>query len=154
MKKYFFALVAVEFLVGLAIVIVFSICITGCSVTSHVETAAGVNFNSYKTFGWVNVNGEKKEDSADNDIVDNNIKNAITLQLENKGWKETNQNPDVILDYNVMVEQKVRQASERVYNYPFTNYYYNRWHHNRGYIYYPYNLRDFIPITFPSSKVL
>ncbi|MCW3106168.1 MAG: hypothetical protein JWQ09_674 [Segetibacter sp.] len=152
MKKYFFALVAAEYLLGLSVVIVFFLCATGCSVTSHVETAPGVNFNNYKTFGWVNINGEKKEDLADNDIVDNNIKNAISMELQSKGWKETNQNPDVILDYNVMVEKEVRQASEPVYNYPFTNYYYNRWHHSRGYIYYPNNLMGYHTYNIPFKQ--
>ena len=94
-----------KFFLSLSVAVISAFCFTSCSVTTHVETATGVNFNNYKTFGWVNGNGEKTEDRADNDIVDNNIKNAISKQLENKGWKETNQNPDVELDYNVMVEK-------------------------------------------------
>ena len=123
--------------------------ISSCSVTTHVETAAGVNFNNYKTFGWVNGNGEKIEDRADNDIVDNNIKNAISLQLENKGWKETTQNPDVLLDYNVMVEKKVSQTSDPIYSYPYTHYYYNRWHRRMGYMYYPNNLVGYHTYNIP-----
>ena len=97
MKKSFLSL-------SVAVIAAFSF--TGCSVATHVETATGVNFNNYKTFGWVTSNGEKTDDRADNDIVDNNIKNDISKQLENKGWKETNQNPDVELDYNVMSGKK------------------------------------------------
>jgi hypothetical protein len=129
---------------GLTVVVIAIAGFTSCSITSHVEVATGVNFNNYKTFGWVDGNGEKTEDSADNDIVDNNIKNAISLQLEKQGWKQTNQNPDVTLDYNVMVEKNVKQVSEPVYNYsygyPYSHYYYNPWHHRMGYMYYPIDL--------------
>ena len=143
MKKHF---------MGLSVAVLSTLLLASCSVTTHVETAAGVNFNSYKTFGWANVNGERKEDIADNDIVDNNIKNAISKQLENKGWKETTQSPDVILDYNVMVEKKVSHASEPVYSYPFTHYYYNRWRHRMGYIYYPNDLLGYHTYNVPFKQ--
>jgi hypothetical protein len=143
MKKYF---------MGLSVAVLSTLLFASCSVTTHLETAAGVNFNNYKTFGWANVSGERKEDIADNDIVDNNIKNAISKQLENKGWKETTKSPDVILDYNVMVEKKVSQASEPVYSYPFTHYYYNRWRHRMGYIYYPNDLVGYHSYNIPFKQ--
>ena len=143
MKKYFLSLS-----VSVASVLLLS----SCSVTTHIETAAGVNFNNYKTFAWAPPNGERKEDIADNDIVDNNIKNAISKQLENKGWKETTLNPDVILDYNVMVEKKVSQVSEPVYSFPYTHYYYNRWRHRMGYVYYPNDLLAFHTYNIPFKQ--
>jgi len=143
MKKYF---------LGLPVAVAAVFWFTSCSVTTHVETAAGVNFSNYKTFGWANGNGEKKEDSADNDIVDNNIKNAISMQLKNKGWKETTQAPDVILDYNVMVEKKVNQVSEPVYNYPYTHYYYNRRRHGMNYMYYPNDLMGYHTYNVPFKQ--
>ena len=146
-----------KFFIVLPLAVASALLFTGCAVSTHIESAAGVNFNNYKTFGWVNGNGEKVEDSADNDIVDNNIKNAISGQLESKGWKETTQNPDVILDYNVMVEKGVRQASAPiynypVYNYPFTHYYYNPWRRRMGYIYYPNNLMRYHTYNIPFKE--
>jgi hypothetical protein len=143
MKKYF---------LGLSAAVVSTFFFSSCGVTTHVETAAGVNFNNYKTFGWANINGERKEDAADNDIVDNNIKNAITSQLENKGWMEATQNPDVILDYNVMVEKKVNQVSEPVYSYPYTHYYYNGLRRRRGYMYYPNDLVGYHTYNVPFKQ--
>ncbi|HKC34555.1 MAG TPA: DUF4136 domain-containing protein [Chitinophagaceae bacterium] len=143
MKKYFSSL-----LVAGASAFVFG----SCAVSTHVETAAGVNFSNYKTFGWANVNGERKEDIADNDIVDNNIKNAISKQLESKGWTQTTANPDVILDYNVMVEKKVNRVSEPVYGYPYSHYYYNGWRHRRGYMYYPSDLTGYHSYNVPFKQ--
>ncbi len=119
----------------LAIASVFAF--AACSPTTHIEVASGVNFNNYKTFGWANDNGVKKAGRVDNQIVDNNIKNSIGSELESKGWIETDQQPDVLLDYNVMVEQGERRETEPVYNYPYTGYYYNPWRRRLGYYYGP-----------------
>jgi hypothetical protein len=109
---------------------------TSCSPTSHVEVAQGVNFHGYKTFGWVNAN-VKKADRADNEIVDNNIKNAVSSELEEKGWRETEQQPDVLLDYNVTVQKGVKREAEPVYGYPYTGYFYSPWRRRMGYYYNP-----------------
>ncbi|HMH31772.1 MAG TPA: DUF4136 domain-containing protein [Puia sp.] len=143
MKNYF---------LGLSLALVSCLLFTSCSVTTHVEIAPGVNFNNYKTFGWANSNGGKKEDNADNSIVDNNIKNDISKQLEDKGWKETTQNPDVLLDYNVMVEKKASQVSEPVYGFPYMHYYYNRWRHRMGSIYYPNDLMGYHSYNVPFKQ--
>ena len=122
-------------IITLAIAAVFVF--TNCSTTSQVEVAKGINFHNYKTFGWVNDNGVKKSGRVDNDIVDNNIKNSIGSELEKNGWEETDQQPDVLLDYNVMVEQGLRKETEPVYSYPYSGYYYNSWRRRIGYYYNP-----------------
>src|SRR6267142_771271 len=108
-----------------------------CGPTSHVEVAQGVDFNNYKTFGWTNSNGVTKSGRVNNDIVDNNIKNSITTRLESKGWQETEQQPDVLLDYNVTTHKGVRQETDPVYSYPYSGYFYGPWRHRMGYYYNP-----------------
>ena len=98
----------------------------GCNVTSHTEKAAGVNFSNYKTFSWVKTGDTKKADRADNDIIDNNIKNSVAQELTKKGWTETDRNPDVILDYTVAVKHGTKRESAPVYSYPFSTYIYGR----------------------------
>lgn len=110
--------------------------LVGCATTSHVEVAKGVNFSNYKTFGWANDSGAKKAGRADNQIVDNNIKNSIGMELEQKGWQEAD-NPDVLLDYNVMVEKGVRTETDPAFSYPYSSYYYNPWRRRLGYYYSP-----------------
>ncbi len=93
-----------------------------CNVTSHTEKTTGVNFSKYKIFAWANNNNAKKADRADNDMIDNNIKNSISRELEKMGWKETDTNSDVLLDYNVAVEKGTRRESNPVYSYPNTQF--------------------------------
>jgi hypothetical protein len=113
------------------------IALTSCGPTSHVEVAKGVNFSNYKTFGWVNDN-TTTAGRADNAIIDNNIKNSISTDLEKEGWQETTQQPDVLVDYNVVVTKGVTQQTEPVYNNFYSGYYYNSWR-GRGRMGYYYN---------------
>ncbi len=128
MKKY------ISYLAMAGVIV---IVLAGCSTSSHVEVAQGVNFSKYKTFGWANDNNSGKDGRADNDIVDNNIKNSISAELEKKGWRETDQRPDVLLDYNVTVAKAVKKETEPVYNYPYSGYFYSPWRHRRMYFYNP-----------------
>ena len=109
----------------------------GCSTTSHIEVAKGVDFSKYKTFGWLNDSGVQAANRADNDIIDNNIKNSISVELQKKNWMEADRQPDVWLDYNVMVEKGVRRETDPAYIYPYTGYYYNSWRNRMGYFYNP-----------------
>jgi Domain of unknown function (DUF4136) len=120
-----------------AIVIGAVMVFTGCDTTTHIEVARGINFQNYKTFGWTNDSVVKKAGRVDNDIVDNNIKNSIGAELEKKGWQEADLQPDVLLDYNVMVEKGVRRESEPLYSYPYSGYYYNSYRRRLGYYYTP-----------------
>ncbi len=113
----------------LSVTAAMAIILAGCSASSHVEVAQGVNFNNYKTFGWANDNHTQKGDRPNNDIVDNNIKNSISAELEKKGWQETSQHPDVLLDYNVTVAKGVKRETEPMYSYPYSGYFYSPWRH-------------------------
>jgi hypothetical protein len=111
------------------------IAFVSCSTPSHIEVAQGVNFSKYKTFGWAN--DTTKSGRVNNDIIDNNIKNSISAELEEVGWKETAQHPDVLLDYNVVVEKGTRKVPDPVYSYPYSGYYYNSWRNRRAFYYNP-----------------
>lgn len=111
------------FRISLALATLAALTFAGCSVTSHTETAKGVDFSQYKTFAWSGTPIEKK-DKWNNDITDNNIKNAVAAELNKKGWKEADGNPDVLLDYTIAVQRSVKRESDPVYSYPFTQYMY------------------------------
>jgi hypothetical protein len=100
--------------------------IARCNVSSHTEKASGVNFSGYKSFAWISPNHAKKADRSDNDIIDNNIKNSVSRELSKKGWVETDNNPDVLLDYTIAVKRYVKRETEPVYAYPYASYWYGR----------------------------
>jgi len=143
MKKYFSILSLTQVTIFL---------FTSCTTTSHVEVAQGVNFASYKTFGFSDNKNGKSSTRADNEIVDNNIKNSISAELEKQGWKETDQQPDVLVDYNVVVEKAVRQVSDPVYPYPYSGYFFTPWRHRMGYYYTPAFLGGFHTYNVPFKQ--
>lgn len=113
--------------------------LAGCNVSSHTAQLSGINFNNYKTFAWGNPGRNNKSDRSNNDIIDNNIKNSVSRELTNKGWKETQNDPDVMLDYTIAVRHGRRVEDAPVYSYPFSRYVYR---HGRIY-----------SLWFPSSLV-
>jgi hypothetical protein len=134
----------------LAIGAVFTL--ASCTASSHIEVAQGVNFSNYKTFAWANDNGVKKSGRVDNEIVDNNIKNAIGAELEKKGWQETEQQPDVVLDYTIAVDKGVRKESEPVYSYPYSGSFYSGLRHRRVFYYNPGYFRGYRTYNIPFTE--
>ena len=128
------------------IVAAMALSFASCNVASHTEKAAGIDFSVYKTFAWANSGDMKKADRADNDIIDNNIKNSVSQELVKKGWSETDNNPDVLLDYTVAVKRGTKRESDPVYAYPYTSYLYGRrglysiWYPNSLMGYHSYNV--------------
>ena len=96
-----------------------------CGTTAHIEKDETINFNRYKTYSWVGEQEKPLKERNSNHLVDKQIKNAVAKQLEKAGWVETKTRPDVVLDYNILVENAVREQSNPVYSRPFTRYYYN-----------------------------
>jgi Domain of unknown function (DUF4136) len=94
-----------------------------CSSTSHIEKADDVNFSRYRSFGWASV--DSNLENSNNDIIDANIKKAITAELEKKGLRMTERNPDLLLEYTVSVEKNTRRESSPVYTNPSIQPYYN-----------------------------
>ena len=143
MKKHFSILSST-----LAAIFVFA----SCTTASHIEVAPGVSFANYKTFGFASDTGAKNPNRADNEIVDNNIKNFISADLEKQGWKETDQQPDVLVDYNVVVEKAVRQQTDPMYPYPYSSYFYSPWRHRMAYYYSPAFLGGYHTYNVPFKQ--
>lgn len=99
--------------------------ITGCSTTAHIEKDATVNFTKYKTYSWVSEKEKSLKDRNSNHLVDAHVRSAVEKELKKNGWVETKVNPEVLLDYNIMVENSVKELDNPVYTRPFTRYYYN-----------------------------
>ena len=114
----------------------FGLLLSGCASTAFIEKDDSVNFNSYKTFSWLNEN----EDAAGikkNSLQEKNLKNSIQLALSKANWTEVKTNPDIILKHDVLVEKTVRENSNPVYSQSFTRRFFNPYTRRFSYIYYP-----------------
>jgi hypothetical protein len=113
-----------------AIVAVLSIgLLAGCAGSAHIEKDETVNFNKFKTFTWLHGENGKLENQSD--LIESKIRAAVTTEFEKIGWRESKNKPDVILDYDVLVERSSKAQNEPVYSQPYSRMIYN------PYIYYP-----------------
>ena len=109
--------------------------LTGCASTAHIEKDETVNFSKYKTFTWLHGESGKLENQSD--LVETKIRNAVTKEFEKIGWRESKTKPDVLLDYDVLVERSSRNEREPVYSQPYTRLIYNPYTRRYATIYYP-----------------
>src|SRR4030095_15950521 len=102
-----------------AIVAVLSIgLLAGCASSAHIEKDETVNFNSYKSFTWLHGENGKLENQSD--LIESKIRSSVTREYERIGWRKSKKRPDVILDYDVLVERFRKQQNEPVYSQPHT----------------------------------
>ena len=119
-----------------AIVAVLSIgLLAGCASSAHIEKDETVNFNKYKTFTWLHGENGKLENQSD--LIESKIRAAVTKEFEKIGWRESKNKPDVILDYDVLVERSSKEQKEPVYSQPYNRMVYNPYTRRYATIFYP-----------------
>lgn len=101
----------------------------GCaSITKHsvvTDYDRDADFEKYKTFYWSDnfqiENGEKEEDPLFyNSLIKKRLKVAIEDELIAKGYKMDKQDPNLLVEARVTVEQK----DVRTDSYPYKHFYY------------------------------
>lgn len=119
-----------------AIVAVLSIgLLAGCASAVHIEKDETANFSKYRSFTWLH--GDKGKLENQSDLIETKIRNAVSKEFEKIGWKESKSRPDVILDYDVLVERSNKQQNEPVYSQPYSRLIYNPYTRRYATIYYP-----------------
>lgn len=113
-------------LLGLQLLIA---CSPGMQV--YTDYDRGYSIRNYTTYTWA----EQHEIEAKNnplyynELTDKRIKNAVNEQLAIKGYRQTSDNPDLILHYHIVVEDRTEIQSD-----PY-GYYGPYWMHTRTYSY-------------------
>lgn len=99
----------------------------GCAGNAHIERDKNADFSKYRTYAWVEkpvVKGQKK--SRRNDLTETNIRNSVNEELQKKGWVETKARPDVLINFELLVEKNQKEQQDPVYSQPYSRSYYNR----------------------------
>jgi len=124
--------------------------IVGCSAPVHVEKDDTVDFTKYKTFSWVDKGADAKKDrDKSNDLMERKFKDAVTQALQKQGWRMDNKRPDVLVNYDVLVERTTRRENDPVYSQPFTSTFYNPYARRFYNIYYPSQFMGYNDYTRP-----
>ena len=62
------------------------------------------NFEKYKTYKWVTVNNTEQV----NQLVDQRIRSAIDAQLAKEGFTKSEDNPDLLVDYQASITKQTQ----------------------------------------------
>ena len=99
------------FLLGVAIVII------GCAETAHVIKDNSADMKRYKTYAWVPKTARKDaQPNHSNELVDQNIRNAVGDQLQKRGYVATATNPDLWISTDMLVEKNNERRTDAVYS--------------------------------------
>jgi tRNA U54 and U55 pseudouridine synthase Pus10 len=123
----------------LSAIAVSGLLLAGCASVAHVEKDDSVNFSKYHTYTWVEAK-DSENDSVKakvSDLTERKIKEAVNAELAKTGWRESKTRPDVLINYDVVVEKGVKDDTNPVYSQPFTRYVYNPYTRRWISIYYP-----------------
>ncbi len=109
-----------------------------CSSPAYVEKDNSVNLSNYHTYMWVDTRAAENDPSTRSiAFADLSIHNAVSGELNQWGWKEVSDNPDVLVGYDVLVDRGVDTQTQPVYSQPFSRYYFNPYSRRWSTIYYP-----------------
>lgn len=112
--------------------------IAACSTPVHVEKDNTVNFSNYKTYMWVdtryNQNDNTTRPSSYGDI---SVRNAANAELRKTGWTEVSNDADLLISYDVLVQNTTTRRSDPVYTHSYSRTYYNPRLRKWGTVYYP-----------------
>ena len=118
--------------------LVSAIIVLGCSTPAYVEKDTNLNLSDYKTYMWVDTRASENDASARaTAFADIGVHNSVNAELQNWGWKEVTDNPDVLVSYDIIVERNVDVQSDPVYSQPYSRLYYNPYTRRWSTIYFP-----------------
>jgi Domain of unknown function (DUF4136) len=113
--------------------------LASCGTTAHIEKDDNADFSRYKTFAWIDKDGEGRNDvNRRNDLTEEKIREAVNRELEKTaGWREVKNRPDVLLSYDVLVEKSTRESRNPVYSRPSSRIVYNPYTRRYTTLFYP-----------------
>jgi hypothetical protein len=127
--------------------------LASCGSTAHIEKDDNTDFSQYKTFAWIDKDEAGKHDhNRSNDLTEKKVSEAVNKELEKTGWRESKNNPDVLLSYDVLVERSTAQRSDPVYSSPFSRTFYNPYSRRFINVYYPSRFMGYDDYSVPTRE--
>ncbi len=91
-----------------------------CTAKIYSDKDESFSFNKVETFAWYPKDPVSfKNPDFDNQIIETNIKNYSSIEIKSRGLVVSVDSPDVIFDYQIMIEQKTQTVKTPYHNYPY-----------------------------------
>ena len=90
---------------------------SGCAGNAHIEKDKTADFSKYHTYAWMDKPEVKEEKKGrKHDLTETNIRNAVNKELQKNGWREVRSNPDVLVNYELLIEKNQKEQQDPVYS--------------------------------------
>ena len=126
--------------------------LASCANPVYVERDESANLAKYTSYAWVDMKSAENDPKNVTAFAQDAVRRVAKAELERKGWKETDHNPDVLLTYDMLVERATQTQSEAVYSQPFSRVYYNPYLRRWGTVYYPSQFIGYDTYDVPVSE--
>ena len=140
-----------------SVLVIAAMALASCGVQSYVEKDPNVDLNNYKTYAWLNDKETKRKDGkAYKNFQESYLMDLVSKELDKNGWQKSRTgNADVLIDYDIMVEDDVREQSQSVYSRPQVRYFYNPYTRRVNSVYYPsqYLGEDYYTVPYKSGTI-
>ncbi len=130
-------------------------CSKSLSIYSDFDRSAHVD--AYRTFGWASINAAESSNAPlyANELNDKRIKKFISVEMESRGYVLSDQKPELLLHYHIIVDNKTGVSSSpgpyyHGYYGPY-RYYYPYWGYSQINVY-NYKERTLIIDLIDASK--
>lgn len=101
---------------GIILIAVVLIGLASCSSNRFNTTRIqNLDFNQYKTYGWLPPIDSLSKDYFNNDIAKHNIMTTANQEIERRGLRYSKENPDILFRYVTIVNNKKRLVHARPY---------------------------------------
>src|SRR5688500_13091548 len=94
-----------------------------CATPAYVEKDETPDFSRYKTYAWID-NNKKEDKNTHTGFMKKHVHEAVNAHLQKEGWREDRTKPDVLINYDLLVEKTTREQTNPVYSRPFRRIYY------------------------------
>ncbi len=112
--------------------------LTSCAGIAHIEKDETVDFSNYQSYAWVQTGDSSgKETNRAITLTEQTVRTTVNEELSSEGWKQTQNSPDILLSYDVFVENAIKESSNPVYSRSQTRYYFNPYTRRWSGIYFP-----------------
>lgn len=106
------------FIASLTIAIIMTGCSGGIYQNISSDYDRSVNFNTYKTYAWLNDHQPHVATPYDNEIIENNIKNYVDDELDSRNYTPSEDAPDLLFELVLSNQPKVSTTTTPVYSTP------------------------------------
>ena len=122
-------------LIGLAVAA--GVALAACSSKVYVQRDETAHLARGTTYMWIDTKANQNDTRSVTAFAQREVRTAVNQQLAKEGWTEVNNNPDVLVSYDILVQRSTQLQSDPVYTQPFTRTYFNPYMRRWGTIYYP-----------------